>query len=52
MTNLCREAALGPIRSIPFERMETITPDQVKLNLLQLMVIEKLFRSFRLYEKI
>ncbi|KAK3760430.1 hypothetical protein RRG08_023725 [Elysia crispata] len=30
MTNLCREAALGPIRSIPFERMETITPDQVR----------------------
>ncbi|RUS72904.1 hypothetical protein EGW08_019324, partial [Elysia chlorotica] len=30
MTNLCREAALGPIRSIPFEKMETITPDQVR----------------------
>ncbi|CAL1535521.1 unnamed protein product [Lymnaea stagnalis] len=30
MTNLCREAALGPIRSIPFEEMEIITPDQVR----------------------
>ncbi|XP_059167136.1 fidgetin-like protein 1 isoform X2 [Physella acuta] len=30
MTNLCREAALGPIRSIPIEEMETITPDQVR----------------------
>ncbi|GFR81458.1 fidgetin-like protein 1 [Elysia marginata] len=30
MTNLCREAALGPIRSIPFDKMETITPDQVR----------------------
>ncbi|BFZ23961.1 hypothetical protein BsWGS_26999 [Bradybaena similaris] len=30
MTNLCREAALGPIRSIPFEMMETVTPDQVR----------------------
>ncbi|KAH9490010.1 Fidgetin-like protein 1 [Bulinus truncatus] len=30
MTNLCREAALGPIRSITFEEMETITPEQVR----------------------
>ena len=30
MTNLCREAALGPIRSIPFEEIETITAEQVK----------------------
>ncbi|KAK7093508.1 hypothetical protein V1264_007245 [Littorina saxatilis] len=29
MANLCREAALGPIRSIPFEQMEFIRPDQV-----------------------
>ncbi|KAK7477930.1 hypothetical protein BaRGS_00030839 [Batillaria attramentaria] len=29
MANLCREAALGPIRSIPFEQIETIRPDQV-----------------------
>lgn len=30
MTNLCREAALGPIRSLTFEEMETITAEQVK----------------------
>ncbi|XP_067673584.1 fidgetin-like protein 1 isoform X2 [Haliotis asinina] len=29
MANLCREAALGPVRSIPFDQIETITPDQV-----------------------
>ncbi|XP_048248695.1 fidgetin-like protein 1 isoform X1 [Haliotis rufescens] len=29
MANLCREAALGPVRSIPFEQIETITADQV-----------------------
>ncbi|XP_025081214.1 fidgetin-like protein 1 isoform X2 [Pomacea canaliculata] len=29
MANLCREAALGPIRSIPFEQMETICASQV-----------------------
>ncbi|KAK6965303.1 fidgetin-like protein 1 [Biomphalaria glabrata] len=30
MTNLCREAALGPIRSLTFEEMETITAEQVR----------------------
>ncbi|KAK6187162.1 hypothetical protein SNE40_005248 [Patella caerulea] len=30
MANLCREAALGPIRSIPFEQIETITSDEVR----------------------
>ncbi|XP_035827724.1 fidgetin-like protein 1 isoform X2 [Aplysia californica] len=30
MNNLCREAALGPIRSIPLEQIETITSDQVR----------------------
>ncbi|XP_046384323.1 fidgetin-like protein 1 [Ischnura elegans] len=30
MKNLCREAALGPIRSIKFEDMEHIQPDQVR----------------------
>lgn len=34
MTNLCREAALGPIRSIPFEQMATIQPEQVTTCLL------------------
>lgn len=29
MASLCREAALGPIRSIPFEQIETISPEQV-----------------------
>ena len=29
MANLCREAALGPIRSIPLEQMEYIRPEQV-----------------------
>ncbi|KAL8583523.1 Fidgetin-like protein 1 [Nucella lapillus] len=29
MASLCREAALGPIRSIPFEQMEYIQPEQV-----------------------
>jgi len=35
MTNLCREAALGPIRSIPMEQMETITAEQVRPILLE-----------------
>ncbi|KAG8237827.1 hypothetical protein J437_LFUL002436 [Ladona fulva] len=30
MKNLCREAALGPIRSIRFEDIERIQPDQVR----------------------
>ncbi|XP_064619122.1 fidgetin-like protein 1 [Lineus longissimus] len=30
MANLCREAALGPIRSISFGDIEHITPDQVR----------------------
>jgi len=30
MTNLCKEAAYGPIRSIPFQDIEHITPDQVR----------------------
>ena len=34
MTNLCREAALGPIRSIPLDQIETITSDQVNGNVL------------------
>ena len=29
MANLCREAALGPIRSVPFDQIEHITADQV-----------------------
>ena len=29
MTNLCREAALGPIRSVAFEEIENISADQV-----------------------
>ena len=28
MTNLCKEAAYGPIRSISFHDIESITPDQ------------------------
>lgn len=35
MANLCREAALGPIRSIPFEQMETICASQVSITLQQ-----------------
>uniref|UniRef100_H3ARE4 Fidgetin-like protein 1 n=1 Tax=Latimeria chalumnae TaxID=7897 RepID=H3ARE4_LATCH len=30
MTQLCREAALGPIRSIPIMDISSITPDQVR----------------------
>ncbi|XP_065561483.1 fidgetin-like protein 1 isoform X1 [Artemia franciscana] len=30
MANLCREAALGPIRSIPFSQIENISPEQVR----------------------
>ncbi|KAK2708278.1 hypothetical protein QYM36_014022 [Artemia franciscana] len=29
MANLCQEAALGPIRSIPFSQTENISPEQV-----------------------
>jgi hypothetical protein len=29
MANLCPEAVLGPIRSIPFQHMEFIQPEQV-----------------------
>ena len=31
MTNLCKEAAYGPIRSIPLEDIEHITPEEVNL---------------------
>jgi fidgetin-like protein 1 len=30
MANLCREAALGPIRSLSFVDIENITPDEVR----------------------
>ncbi|XP_041363385.1 fidgetin-like protein 1 [Gigantopelta aegis] len=30
MANLCKEAALGPIRSIPFDEIETISAEQVR----------------------
>ena len=29
MANLCREAALGPIRSVAFEELEHLAADQV-----------------------
>ena len=32
MANLCREAALGPIRSVPFDEIEHITAEQVRMN--------------------
>ncbi|ESP03936.1 hypothetical protein LOTGIDRAFT_212112 [Lottia gigantea] len=35
MANLCREAALGPIRSIPFDQIETITNDEVRAIILE-----------------
>ena len=31
MANLCREAALGPIRSMAFGEIENISADQVSL---------------------
>lgn len=34
MTNLCKEAAYGPIRSIALEDIEHITPDQVLIAFL------------------
>lgn len=33
MTNLCKEAAFGPIRSIALGDIEHIAPDQVKHNI-------------------
>ena len=30
MTNLCKEASMGPIRSIPFEQLEGISKDDVR----------------------
>ena len=30
MANLCKEAALGPVRDIAFEDIETVTLDQVR----------------------
>ena len=32
MANLCREAALGPIRSIAFDEIETISAEQVRFR--------------------
>lgn len=34
MTNLCKEAAFGPIRSIALGDIEHITPDQVRNSLI------------------
>ena len=33
MANLCKEAAMGPIRSVDFEALETIDVGQVSLQL-------------------
>ena len=33
MANLCKEAAMGPIRSVDFEALETIDAGQVFLQL-------------------
>lgn len=30
MTNLCKEASMGPIRSVPISQMENITPDDIR----------------------
>ena len=47
MANLCREAALGPIRSVPFEEIEHITADQVSsANIVRLSLREPCARMF------
>jgi len=30
MTNVCKEAALGPIRSLDFGQIQSVRPDQVR----------------------
>lgn len=30
MTNLCKEASMGPIRSVPIDQMENIRPDDIR----------------------
>ena len=40
MANLCREAALGPIRSMAFGEIESISADQVRF-IYVMTVLEK-----------
>ena len=44
MANLCKEAALGPIRSLPFGQIQSVRPDEVGLCG-KLAGISKLLRS-------
>ena len=35
MTNLCKEASMGPIRSIPFSQIENINPEDIRKTTVQ-----------------
>ena len=39
MANLCKEAAMGPIRSVDFEELETIDAGQVFLQIALLWIL-------------
>ena len=39
MANLCKEAAMGPIRSVDFEELETIAAGQVFLQIAPLWIL-------------
>ena len=39
MANLCKEAAMGPIRSVDFEELETIAAGEVSLQIALLWIL-------------
>ena len=39
MANLCKEAAMGPIRSVDFEELETIDAGQVFLQIAPVWIL-------------
>lgn len=48
MSNLCREAAMGPLRSLSLETIQSITSEEVRLELLDnLSRYEKYIISFQ-----
>ena len=52
MTNVCKEAAFGPIRSIAMGDIEHITPDQVRrfmwiLHLMRILLLLFIYLHFR-----
>lgn len=48
MTNLCKEAAYGPIRSISFQDIEHISPDQVNTIIFHRYIYETSNFSFHI----